>query len=682
MSDKKRLPYQLELQIIAADGAYKSYFFEEVPIFLGRHSSCEVSLPHLDTLSRRHLEINIDRSNNLTLKDLNSSNGLFVGGKRINECILPDELEFAAGNVRICSVYHRPAEEKTKVLETKAAPHSDTVASSPTAISNAPTILNSSPAKMSAASENTTDQRRSDELSYMTMPTLGATVPNRTPTSPSSVSRKNLKKPRDKRRSKPVMADGLSFYESPREGSLALPMGRRVLESYVIWKDQVYDIQQYNVGEKVKVGNSLEANLRLPTIKQSIDLAKFSSRETICFVPKGADVEVTRAGTKMSMADLLSAKMLTARSHGHFYKLNPDDLCTLKIKNDIRICFRYAPAPKQIGKKIFMEPDEEFRKSSFVSGLFHFFLTMMLVMNVPDHNAPKIDGMPDRFARLLVEKPPAPPPPAIPTPTPTPTPAPVVKKEIPKPKPKEIVKKVQRSPKKVVIKPSKPLEKVNQPAKSLPQRVVEAPAVDVTKVGALAALGAISTKPTDAVSVSINPNPNAGGASAPSINTSGMISNLKSSGGKLPSGGLAGVKTKGLGVGSGAGYGMQGLSGKAGQRAVAGVVVGNPKLVSIGASEGLTRAQVMAVVKKYLGEVQGCYERSLLSNPDLAGRIEYEWEISPEGNVKSTRVKKSDISGADSLNGCVMGIFAKMKFPTAKNGQPTTPNIGFPFGRL
>ena len=90
----------------------------------------------------------------------------------------------------------------------------------------------------------------------------------------------------------------------------------------------------------------------------------------------------------------------------------------------------------------------------------------------------------------------------------------------------------------------------------------------------------------------------------------------------------------------------------------------------------------MEVVKHYLSDIQQCYERSMISTPGLAGRVEYEWDITPRGGVTDVRVKKSEMTGGDALNSCVSDVFKKMKFPVAKNGMGTTPNIGFPFGRL
>jgi hypothetical protein len=208
------------------------------------------------------------------------------------------------------------------------------------------------------------------------------------------------------------------------------------------------------------------------------------------------------------------------------------------------------------------------------------------------------------------------------------------------------------------------------------------PPVKVEALGALGALGAISKTAPSNVVTNININPNAGGLPQKSLNTGGIAGALPSSNGKLAAAGGSRVKTKGFGYGTGTGYGIQGLKGTAGTRGVAGAVVGEPKLAALAKVEGLSRAQVMAVLQQYMSEVQHCYERNLLSNPDLAGRIDFEWDIASSGAVTDVRVKRSTVNGGDTLVECVKKIFFGMNFPKAKNGMITTPTIGFPFGRL
>jgi hypothetical protein len=95
-------------------------------------------------------------------------------------------------------------------------------------------------------------------------------------------------------------------------------------------------------------------------------------------------------------------------------------------------------------------------------------------------------------------------------------------------------------------------------------------------------------------------------------------------------------------------------------------------------SGGLTRDVVRAIIAKYRSQIRNCYERGLLVNSDLAGRIVYQWKISPAGPVVSVQLVRSDVH-FDKLEGCVRDVIRSMQFPAAENGQATTVIYPFAF---
>ncbi len=446
----------------------------------------------------------------------------------------------------------------------------------------------------------------------------------------------------------------------------------RVLEGYVTWKDSLYDSQHFMPGEKVVIGRGYRADLKAPILERNIKIAKYDGLSTECYIPKGYQISVKRDDKTIEMKDLLASQALVTNKKGYTLKLGNRELCSIQLDQDLQIHFRYAPAPRQLSKKQLIEASEEFRKATIVSGIFHLMLAVLALLNAPTSNAPKLKNIPERYARLLVE-----PPRKL-----------IEEKKKPKPKEKEkVVKKEKKQPEKIVKKIQAVPQKVKLikpvPSKNVAQLPPKKEPVKVETIGALGALTALAPKaaPTN-VPVAINVNPNAGGMVSKNP-TGGVIGILKTKTGSLAAGGgIASVKTKGLGYGTGTGYGIQGLKGTAGTRGVAGSVLGTPTLMQTGKEEGLSKSQVMDVVKRHMGEIQQCYERSLFQNPNLAGRVQYEWEIKSSGNVTWAKVSKSDIADGDNLNSCVREVFKKMKFPVAKNGQSTTPNIGLPFGRL
>ncbi|MCB0367163.1 MAG: AgmX/PglI C-terminal domain-containing protein [Bdellovibrionaceae bacterium] len=466
------------------------------------------------------------------------------------------------------------------------------------------------------------------------------------------------------------------------DGIDRVPRGRRVLEAYVTWKGEVLDTHLFWPGEQVVVGRSKEG-LYVPTLKGEFLVADFDGAVARCSIPQKVNGFLRTGDYRpVPLEDLIRSQALSRKGNNYVLKLGSSDLCSMNLGHDIHLYFRYAPAPRQLSRKKIVEPDALLKKTITGSGLIHFLLVMVCLLFAPKDDTPKVKNLPPRIAKLLVKK-------EKPKPKPKPKkkkeePKPTAKKKEVKPPPKKVAK--QRKPKKVVVRKNVKVREMNKKVTknvTSDKPIKGKPTQDVTKVGALAALGALGAatpNPTNQP-VSINVNKNAGGGGA-KMTTSGVIGAIKAKGGQLQAAGIAGVKTTGKGFGTGDGYGVQGIKGRAGSRGVAGSVVGTPSLMKINRTEGLNRKQVMDVVKGYLGEIQQCYERSLLTDPGIAGRVEYEWFITPQGQVKWAKVKKSDMRGGDSLNGCVLAIFKKMKFPVAKNGEATTPNIGFPFGRL
>lgn len=459
------------------------------------------------------------------------------------------------------------------------------------------------------------------------------------------------------------------------DGIDRVPRHRRIIEAYVLWKGALIDTWIFWPGEQVVVGRA-KNGLYIPTLKGEFLIADYDGSTARCSIPKRA-VGYLRTGEQQPILfeELIRSQGLARKGDNYILKLGSNDICSLQLSHEVQINLRYAPAPRQLSKKNLSEGDAPLKKSLVGSGLVHFLFTMMCMLVAPKHQEEIVEA--PRAATIIVQQEkPKPPEPPKKKEEPKP-PEPPKKKEVKEP-PKKVVEKKKPKPVKVVQK-TPPKEVGTE--KPVPGKKTE----DLTQVGALAALGAINANaptPNPAnLPVAINVNQNAGGGGG-KVTTSGIIGAIKAKGGQLQGATIAGVKTTGKGFGTGDGYGVQGIKGQAGTRGVAGSVVGTPTLMKINKTEGLTRKEVMDIVKNYLGEIQQCYERSLLTDPGIAGRVEYEWNISPKGAVQWAKVKKSDMRGGDSLNGCVLAIFKKMKFPVAKNGEDTTPNIGFPFGRL
>ncbi len=376
---------------------------------------------------------------------------------------------------------------------------------------------------------------------------------------------------------------------------------------------------------------------------------------------------------------------------------------------------RYVPQSKNRRTGIAPLLEDELINPIVISGLMHGAVAVANMLITPKPHTPP--PVPNRVAKIIMAAPTPAPVVAVatPTPTPTPLPTPIVAKATPKPTPTPRVQAKATPPpkveKKVPVKKEPPKvakkEEKSPPPRSDKDRVapkmaknnppppgpktVAPPAptprpFDASSVGALKALSMLSVPmPSSANTEKIVVRKTAaesdgGGSGSPKPSTSSMMQDLPLTEGGDENGTAGGMALKVSDGGSS--YGTSGFSGKTGKRNVLGSVIGGANYTETAKTEGLTREQVMKVVQKHHTQIQQCYERSLMDDPNLAGRAEFEWEISAKGSVGVVSVKETSLRNGDRLLDCVKGVFRGMKFPTAKNGSSTTPTIGLPFGRL
>ncbi|MBX7102408.1 MAG: AgmX/PglI C-terminal domain-containing protein, partial [Myxococcaceae bacterium] len=144
----------------------------------------------------------------------------------------------------------------------------------------------------------------------------------------------------------------------------------------------------------------------------------------------------------------------------------------------------------------------------------------------------------------------------------------------------------------------------------------------------------------------------------------------------LGGGGAGGAGTKGLEVlrgKGGAGIGALG-AGNVGKGAVQGTVA-RASTRAIGVQGTIDREAVAKVINSHLAEVSACYERALLKEAGLQGKIVLEWNISTVGQVTTARTKSSSMKSA-AVESCILASLKTWKFPPAKGAGVV---ISYPF---
>ena len=126
------------------------------------------------------------------------------------------------------------------------------------------------------------------------------------------------------------------------------------------------------------------------------------------------------------------------------------------------------------------------------------------------------------------------------------------------------------------------------------------------------------------------------------------------------------------GSGAGAGGGRGGMFGRT--SAVPTVVLcGTPRcVIGIG---GLDKSIIRRYIRRRLPQIQYCYEKQLLAKPDLAGDVDVEFMINPDGSVSEVHASGVD----DEVSSCVRGVIEGIAFP--HNEQNTQVHYPFTFQR-
>lgn len=626
------LPSPVEISILRDGRPLMKQVFQHTPVKVGRILDNDVVLP-FDGISRYHCELRFDNGQ-WRVVDSGSLNGIRVGGEKTLNASLGSSGEFELKPVVIQVKQlskERAAALDAEITRSEVSPTDETVVG---------------PDKKRDSGRRPSSKRLADEKPQPSREHIRA--------SGAAKSRHTNKKAVLNVDSMQLMGEAHPAIEKAKT---------RAVQITVLWYDVVLSVDEFVSGEQIiLVHNGI--HLRLG--KVSKDRAEL------------------RCPTGTKFTDRPAAETV----------LLPNSPASWEAEDGLRILARFVPRSRKNSGSILPTITDELINPILFSGAVHGAVAVAtMTMTRPPEPLPK--PPPERLAKVIAPAPaptPEPTPVAVATPIPTPAPTPIAV-ATPKPTPEPVKPKPE---KKVAPKPVKkppmvakreetaPAPKVEKP---IPAPAAAPPAAkaeptpkpfQASSVGALKALSMLSTAPAGSGTEKIVVRKYASDGEKTGSTTE-IMNQIPVQGGAAD--GVVGGSALAVSSG-GAGYGTSGFSGKTGKRSVLGSVVGGASYTELAKTEGLTREQVMKVVQKHHTGIQQCYERGLMDDPGLAGRAEFEWEISAAGTVGNVSVKETDLKSGEKLLDCVKGVFRKMKFPQAKNGASTTPTIGLPFGRL
>ena len=126
--------------------------------------------------------------------------------------------------------------------------------------------------------------------------------------------------------------------------------------------------------------------------------------------------------------------------------------------------------------------------------------------------------------------------------------------------------------------------------------------------------------------------------------------------------GNLGTIGKGGGGGSGSGYG-RGAGGLGGRRASAPEVV--PGTAEVRGS--LDKEIIRRIIRRHINEVKFCYERELVKNTNLVGRVMIQFTIAGTGNVVASMVQASTMN-SPPVEMCIAQAVRRWEFPKPQGG--------------
>ena len=125
--------------------------------------------------------------------------------------------------------------------------------------------------------------------------------------------------------------------------------------------------------------------------------------------------------------------------------------------------------------------------------------------------------------------------------------------------------------------------------------------------------------------------------------------------------GLGGIGTKGRGGGLG-GYGNAVVS-----SGIGGPLGNIPLGTEVVMEGGLSEAVIEATIKKYLSQVQACYEMALRNSPGLEGVVATKFEIGANGRLNYSKIFRSTL-GNKGVERCIVRNMKGWRFPRPEGG--------------
>jgi hypothetical protein len=164
---------------------------------------------------------------------------------------------------------------------------------------------------------------------------------------------------------------------------------QRVLESYVIWKDQIYNLNQFYAGDNIIIGSGPEATVVVPTMNKLFKLAQFDGMNTQIFIPHHLKFELENETQNYSQDHAPTSPSVSKKNNFYTLKLGASDLLTIQVAPDIFIHLRYAPSPREFSVKMNWMKGEAMKVPALIVGV----LAVMVCAYIFSAKSPTVQSL-------------------------------------------------------------------------------------------------------------------------------------------------------------------------------------------------------------------------------------------------------------------------------------------------
>lgn len=304
---------------------------------------------------------------------------------------------------------------------------------------------------------------------------------------------------------------------------------------------------------------------------------------------------------------------------------------------------------------------DAFTRNAFLASLgFHFLF--FVVLGLSSSGVTYTDIAREEWAEAQqeirdVEVEPEPPPEVVPEPEPEPEPTPE-----PEPEPERQRPEPRKPPKRSKVRQQR------GPAKGYTQE-------EVRGAGVLGAMGKLNLKAPGKASI-MQKVSNIDAVRAPggsNFRVGALVGKMPSSDVSLGAGGGGGPLTRGAASLIKGGKGFAQIGKRHGAQ-VRGRVT-RASATRLKAQGSISREEVARVINQHLREVQSCYEKTLISDPGLSGKLVLEWTIQENGSVGRVKQKTSTLRNP-GVASCIMSALKRWNFPKPRGGVVI---VSYPF---